>query len=142
MDARKADEVAFAFIERINEHSLEGISNLMRPDFRFVDALGSEIRGANQMRKAWTSYFRWFPDYKIHQEEILPKGNLVACFGTARGTYCFEGELRKENAWEVPAAWKAVVRGARIAEWRVYADKEPARQIMAAHKREPREPNS
>src|SRR5262245_16655063 len=31
---------------------------------------------------------------------------------------------------EMHAAWLAVVRGKRIAEWRVYADNEPARTAM------------
>ncbi len=130
----KAVSVVAAFIEQINAHNLDGICNLMTSDFRFVDALGSEVWGEEQMRKAWTSYFQWFPGYQIAQEEILQNGNIVACFGSARGTYCIGGVLRRENAWEVPAAWKAVVQGGRIAEWCVYADNEPARRIMAAHK--------
>lgn len=35
-----------------------------------------------------------------------------------------------ENHWEITAAWKAVVRGGYVSEWRVYADNEPVWKIM------------
>jgi len=54
----------------------------------------------------------------------------VAVFGTARGTYALQGKLRKENHWEVPAAWKAMVQEGCVAEWRVFADNWPAGKIM------------
>jgi hypothetical protein len=38
--------------------------------------------------------------------------------------------LRPENHWTTPAAWRASIRDGLIAEWRVYADNEPIRQIM------------
>jgi len=33
-------------------------------------------------------------------------------------------ELKAENRWETPAAWRAVVEGGLVAEWRVYTDNE------------------
>ena len=42
--------------------------------------------------------------------------------GSARGTYNVEGSLMEENLWEVPAAWKAVVKDGYVTEWRVFAD--------------------
>jgi len=50
--------------------------------------------------------------------------------GKARGTYSSDGELKAENRWETPAAWRAVVEGGLVAEWRVYADNEPMRKLM------------
>ena len=49
----------------------------------------------------------------------------VASFGTTCATSAANG-LRVETH----AAWLAVVRGKRVAEWRVYADNEPARAAM------------
>jgi len=54
----------------------------------------------------------------------------VLLTGSARGTYAAGSKLPKENHWEIPAAWKAVVRNGQIAEWHVYADNQPARKIM------------
>jgi hypothetical protein len=38
--------------------------------------------------------------------------------------------LVKENRWETPAAWRAVVVDGLVAEWRVYTDNEPMRERM------------
>jgi hypothetical protein len=35
-----------------------------------------------------------------------------------------------KNKWEIPAAWRAVVKNDQIAEWRVYADNSPVLRIM------------
>ena len=61
------------------------------------------------------------------------KGNAIAMFGRARGTFAVDGKLARENFWEIPAAWRAVVKDGRVAEWRVYCDNDPARKIMAAN---------
>jgi hypothetical protein len=55
--------------------------------------------------------------------------------GVARGTYSPDGQLRAENRWETPAAWRALVEygpaeDGLVAEWRVYADNEPMRRLM------------
>jgi hypothetical protein len=46
------------------------------------------------------------------------------------GAYAASGKLLKENQWQVPAAGKAVVKDGQIAEWHVYADNQPARNMM------------
>jgi ketosteroid isomerase-like protein len=81
------------------------------------------------MEKGWAGYFAWFPDYAIRVEETMTEVNHVALFGTASGTYAVTGKLLAANHWEIPAAWKAVVRDGRIGEWRVYADNEPVWKI-------------
>jgi len=71
-----------------------------------------------------------FPDYAVSHQDILCDGELVLLTGTACGMLAVAGQLPKENHWEIPAAWKAVVRGGQIAEWHVYADNQPARKVM------------
>ncbi len=51
--------------------------------------------------------------------------------GTAQGTYARDGKLLPENKWSTPAAWRAQIKGSLVAEWRVYADNEPIRKLMA-----------
>jgi hypothetical protein len=87
------------------------------------------------------------------------KLSVVVMLGRARGTYCPDSdslprspnardlhptdedlsvgtpdlghpELKIENRWETPAAWRAVVEGVLVAEWRVYTDNEPMRERM------------
>jgi len=127
---KSAADVALAFVDRINRHDVPGLAALMTEDHRFVDGLGQEVRGREQMEKGWLGYLAWFPDYSIKVDDALSHGNVVALFGTAQGTYAVQGQLSVEAHWEIPAAWKAVVRDGRVSEWRVYADNEPVWKIM------------
>jgi len=128
--AKTAVDVALRFVERINRHDVGELVALMSEDHCFADGLGQGVRGREKMEKGWLGYFTWFPDYSIKVDESFSNGNLVALFGTAQGTYLANGKLLPENHWEIPAAWKAVVRGGRVSEWRVYADNEPVWKIM------------
>jgi len=130
MAEKQPAELVLAFMERINQRDINGLCALMTEDHVFIDALGARVQGREKMRKAWTGYFGMIPDYKVSHEEVLQQGNIVAVFGTARGTYAPEGRMKRENFWEIPAAWKAIVRNGQIAEWRVYADNQPVRKLM------------
>jgi limonene-1,2-epoxide hydrolase len=149
-----AEVVARAFVNAINRQDLEGLAGLMTPGHRFVDSLENAVEGREKMRAAWVGYFRMVPDYSIVVEECfyarkdgnagpstalrsahddkpnLRSAQVVVMLGRARGTYSTDGELKAENRWETPAAWRAVVEGGLVAEWRVYADNEPMRERM------------
>ena len=127
---KSAVDVTLAFVDRINRHDVAGLVALMTEDHRFVDGLGQEVQGRESMEKGWRSYFAWFPDYLIKVDDTLSDGNVVALLGTAQGTYAVKVSASAENHWEIPAAWKAVIRDQRVAEWRVYADNEPVWKIM------------
>ena len=123
-------DVVLAFLDRINAGDVPGMCELMCEDHLFVDALGNQVKGRETMRKGWSGYYKLFPDYKVSHEEIFAQGHVVAAFGSAEGTYTPDGKVSREKHWSIPAAWKAVVRDGRIAEWRVYADNQPARKLM------------
>ncbi len=133
MDQGSAADVAMAFVAKINAHDMNGLVALMTPDHLFVDALNNSFRGVEQMRQGWKFYFGMFPDYAIEVMDEFSRGDLVGMFGKARGTFAVNGKLPRENFWEIPAAWRAVVKDGRVAEWRVYCDNDPARKIMAAN---------
>jgi ketosteroid isomerase-like protein len=126
--------IAHAFVSAINRHSPEEIASLMTDDHVFVDSLGSRVAGRANMTKGWQGYFGMVPDYAITVDETFADGPVVVMLGAAEGTWSAGGPLQPENKWQTPAAWRAVVRGHLIAEWRVYADNEPIRRIMAAHR--------
>ena len=123
--------VAHAFVDAINRRSPEEIASLMTEDHVFIDSLGTRVTGRQRMLKGWQGYFSMVPDYSIAVDETFAEGSVVAMLGTAQGTYASGGSLQPENKWQTPAAWRAVVRGPLIAEWRVYADNEPTRRIIA-----------
>ena len=126
-------EVVLAFVDRISHQDVDGLAGLMTEDHLFVDGGGQEARGREHMRQGWGIYYSWVPDYFIHVEQILVEGHLALLIGKAGGTYR-PAQGKTENCrWEIPAAWKAVVRGNKVAEWRVYADNEPMYRLMEAY---------
>jgi ketosteroid isomerase-like protein len=127
-------DVVLSFVDTINRHDVPGLYNLMADEHVFVDSIGDTLKGREEMRKAWIAYFYLFPDYAISYTDVFVKGDAVALFGTARGTYSASGEVSKVNSWEIPASWKGIVKNDLIVEWRVYADNEPVRRILDAQK--------
>ena len=55
---------------------------------------------------------------------------MVVILGVAQGTYSVDGELKPENRWKTPAAFRAFIEDGKVVEWRVYADNEPIRKRM------------
>lgn len=120
------------FVSRIDAHDIEGLLKLMSENHRFVDGLGEETQGKGNMKKAWASYFSWFPDYHMFIERTFANRQWVALFGRAGGTYAASGKYRPEKNlhWDIPAAWKARVVAGLVVEWQVYADNEPVWKAM------------
>ena len=125
-----ATTIVQQFVERINAHDVAGMLTLMTRDHLFVDAVGAAWSGLQIIQQAWSGYFAWMPDYTIVIGTLLEGGCEVGLFGTASGTCLASGRLRPENRWQLPAAWKAVVRDGKIAEWHVYCDTKTIYDIM------------
>lgn len=130
----EAERVAQAFVRAINRQDADAIAEWMSDDHRFIDSLGNSGQGREQLKAGWAAYFRMVPDYTISVDETLGDGPIVVMLGTAQGTYCDVAEraqLRAENRWSTPAVFRAFVEEGKVAEWRVYADNEPIRTLMA-----------
>jgi ketosteroid isomerase-like protein len=125
------EAVARAFAEAINRQNVGELTDLMTEDHVFIDSLGARVAGREAMRAGWIGYFRMVPDYTITVTEAFSAGAIVVLLGTAQGTLAADGRILPENHWQTPAAWRALIRAAQIAEWRVYADNEPVRQLLA-----------
>jgi ketosteroid isomerase-like protein len=123
--------VALEFVDRINRRDVDLLCELMTEDHRFIDSDGTmPVTDRESMRTGWHGYFAMVPDYRIDVEDTISSGDVVVLLGVASGTYAADGELHPGNRWRTPAAWRALVRGDRVAEWRVYADLEPIRSVM------------
>ena len=118
------------FVDAINAHDVEAIGELMGDEHTFIDSGGGVYTDVEQMIKGWPGYYAMFPDYKIEISETFVSGDTVALLGKAMGTYSFDGTLRPENHWEIPAAWKAIVKDGKIKLWQVIADNSIVVEIM------------
>jgi ketosteroid isomerase-like protein len=125
---------ARAFVKAINDRDIDKLWKLLSDEHRFVDSLGTVIHGREKMRDGWAAYFRMVPDYAVIVDETFSEGAIIVMLGAAQGTYVKDGQLLKENFWQTPAAWRAQIRDEKVVEWRVYADNEPIRQLMAKNK--------
>ena len=123
--------VAHAFAQAISRQDVAALTGLMTPDHRFIDSLGNVVEGRDKMRAGWAGYFRMVPDYTVTIDETCCNDAVVVMIGSAQGTYAPDGALREENRWQAPAAFRAVIEDGKVAEWRVYADNEPIRRLMA-----------
>jgi ketosteroid isomerase-like protein len=123
-DQLTAIETFRQFVTAINSHDAEALTALMTPDHVFVDSLGNRVQGAASMATGWRGYFSMCPDYWIQTGDAIAEGGTVLATGEAGGT--IDG-----IAWRTPAAWKALVRGSKVAEWRVFADNKPVCEILA-----------
>jgi len=123
MQGGSPGQIAHAFVDAINRQDPAALAGLMTEDHVFIDSLGARVEGRERMKAGWAGYFKIAPGYTIAVDETYPAGSVVVMLGIAQGTY--GGEI-----WQTPAAWRAVIRGSQIAEWRVYADNEPLRALM------------
>ena len=128
------EAVARAFVKAINSRDVDELAELMTNEHRFIDSLGTVVEGRKKMREGWAAYYRMVPDYSVTVEETFSNGPIVVMLGAAQGTYAREGQLRPDDFWQSPAAWRARIEGGKIAEWRVYCDNEPIRRLMAKSK--------
>lgn len=126
-----AESIAHAFVRAINRQDADALAELMTEEHRFIDSLGNAVEGREKMRTGWVKYFKMVPDYTVAIEETLCDGPVVVMLGVAQGTYAPDGKLAAENRWSTPTAFRALVEGGKVAEWRVYCDNEPIRQRMA-----------
>src|SRR6202047_1775000 len=115
-------ETVVEFIKRINAGNVDKLCELMSEDHVFQDALGKRFIGRETLRGGWKMYYEMVSDYKVRGEQFFVDKNVVAVFGTASGTSKRDGKFSSAGFWEIPAAWKAIVRDGRIGGGCVYAE--------------------
>jgi ketosteroid isomerase-like protein len=120
-----AEVVVERFIARINAHDARGVVSLCTADHRFIDSAGTSLTGLDELERAWYGYFDVFPDYRVDIEAMVSSGRLVLLSGWASASLRGHGPL-----WRVPAAWRSVVAGGLVAEWQVFADNAPVRDVL------------
>jgi ketosteroid isomerase-like protein len=117
-------EIFLQFVEAINLHDVAALKELMTEDHLFVDSLGQRVQGASSMEQGWKGYFAMCPDYWIQVGDGAAQSDIVLAAGQAGGT--IDGQ-----SWRTPAAWKAIIRDNKVAEWHIFADNKPVHAILA-----------
>ncbi len=125
--ALNSGETLQQWLAAINSHDVDGLAALMAQDHVFLDSLGNRAEGVKTMEAGWRAYFAMCPDYWVRADHILAEGDTALLAGEAGGT--IDGA-----SWQIPAAWKVVIRDGRVVEWRVYADNKPVYEIVARRK--------
>jgi ketosteroid isomerase-like protein len=100
------------------------LASLMPADHVFIDSRGNRAEGVATMETGWRGYFAMCPDYWVRADHTMAEGDTVLLAGEAGGT--IDGQ-----SWRIPAAWKAVIRDGKVAEWHVFADNKPVYEILA-----------
>jgi len=123
-------EVAEAFVAAINSGKVDRLVCLMTADHMFIDADGSEHVGRDRMQQGWREYFNLVPDFRIQVIDRFVSKQKVVLLGEADGTFLEDGELKPENHWSVPAAWRVIVDSELVAVWQLYANQHSMHEIL------------
>jgi hypothetical protein len=115
-------EVAMAFVEAINTKNVERIASLMTNDHKFIDGDGSEYSGKDEMTAGWKEHLELIPDLTLSIDQHFEENETVVLVGWSSGTIIQNGELKSENSWRVPCAWRIVVESDKVAIWQLYAN--------------------
>ena len=123
-------QVAEAFVAAINAGDADQLADLMTQDHTFIDADGSEHAGRDQMHTGWREHFEMVPDLKIEVLERFSADDTVVLIGQAEGTIAQDNQLKPENHWSVPAAWRVVVHSELVAVWQLFANQHSMHEIL------------
>ncbi|KPJ87543.1 MAG: hypothetical protein AMS18_14480 [Gemmatimonas sp. SG8_17] len=115
-------EVAMAFVEAINSKDVEQLANLMTANHKFIDGDGSEHGEKDQMEAGWKEHFELIPDLTLSISDYFEENDTAVLLGWSSGTIIQNGELKPENSWRVPSAWRVVVESGKVAVWQLYAN--------------------
>jgi hypothetical protein len=115
-------QVAFAFVDAINSKDVEYLADLMTNNHKFIDGDGSEHIGKDRMRVGWKEHLELIPDLTLSISAHFEENNTVVLLGWSSGTIIQNGELKPENYWKVPCAWRVSVDSEKVAEWQLYAN--------------------
>lgn len=122
-------EIAMAFVEAINSKDVDRLAELMTAGHKFIDGDGSEHNGRAQMKAGWKEHFELIPDLTLSIIEHYENKDTVVLLGWSNGTIIQNGELKPENSWRVPSAWRVVVESGRVAVWQLYANQCASHEI-------------
>lgn len=115
-------ETALAFVSAINAKDIARLAELMTEEHKFIDGDGSEHVGKDGMKVGWKEHFKLIPDLTLSVSIQFEEKDTVILVGKSEGTIIDNGILKKENSWQVPSAWRVVIKSEKVSEWQLYAN--------------------
>ena len=128
-------QTILSFIDRINAHDVDGIMELVSPEYEFVNSSGDHFRDRQFIRDTWTAQFHNHPDYRIRVEHVISDAECVGVFGWAEGTYAPDGQMREEDHWEVPCAFLCMAKDGKVTYFESYSDASIVFDVMRSRSR-------
>ena len=119
MDEMKS--VVLQFVEFINTQDLEGLASLTADQFIFTDSSGRvhQWNREGAVQECWLGYFKPFPEYQIHVQQVLTGGEGVAIIGQTSGSHV-SAEIEARST----VLWVAGLQDGLVSDWRIYATDE------------------
>lgn len=102
---------ALRFNEKINEQDLEGLTEMMTENHRFIDSDGKATQGKEVIVEGWRVFFEKYPDYRNAFTCVTLQNDVVVMVGYSSCSY---------KLLDGPNIWTARIHGDRVSEWRVY----------------------
>ena len=119
-------QVALRFNECITAGDVDALTELMSNDHTFVDTEGEVTSGRGACRDVWRGFFDAFPGYHNTFTSVTINGESVVMTGFSTGSV---------PALSGPALWSVIIRGDRVAQWRVWHDTPGNRAILGSKAR-------
>ena len=114
MNTRDPKLTALLFNECINSQDIEGLAALMTDDHSLICYDNNDTNNKESSRKAWSTFFHDFPDYKNHFTRIESRDNFVIIIGKST---CSNSDFLNKKA-----LWSAKIENDKLSEWQVYDD--------------------
>ena len=91
MSTEENKAVVRRLFEEYNKHNLDGVEELVAPDYVWHGPAGFGDMDLAAMKQAMPAFFTAFPDLHWVVEDLIAEGDKVVCRFTCRGTH--QGEF-------------------------------------------------
>lgn len=106
-------EIIKQFNDCINNSDITKLAELMTENHTFIDRVNTRVEGKQIMIEGWQAFFKSFPDYRNHFENLIVRDDFIVITGYAT---CSEPLL------DGKFLWSAKIENGLVAEWKVYDD--------------------
>ncbi len=119
MTDQEKKDVTLNYIETLNRHDLEGLSQIITFDHKFSGVDGEVRQNRRSVMSGWEAFFKMCPDYCVHVSDFLEVGEDVILTGrTSSG----QPSKARSEEFDQKLLFKSSLRGGKVSEWIVLKD--------------------